>query len=54
MRKWYLKKKNHISTSFKQTFKIAKKYLKIEQNNVKSKYFERVLPQKCCFAENKK
>ena len=24
MRKWPLKKKNHISTSFKRTFKIAK------------------------------
>ena len=24
MRKWPLKKKNHISTSFKQTFKMAK------------------------------
>ena len=23
-------------------------------NNVKNKYFERVLPEKCCFDENKK
>ena len=41
-----LKKKNHILTSFKQTFKkpkILEKY----------KYFERVLPKKCCFDENK-
>ena len=28
MRKWPLKKKNHISTSFKRIVKIAKKYLK--------------------------
>ena len=56
MRKWPLKKKNNISTSFEQTFKIAKNPGKIQQNNVKNKYnFERAsLAQKCCFDENKK
>ena len=54
MRKWLLKKKDNISTSFKRNFKIAKNSLKIKLNNLKSKYFERVLSKKCCFDENKK
>ena len=53
MRKWPLKKKNHISKSFKLTFKKATNTGKILQNNVK-KYFETVLPKKCCFDENVK
>ena len=65
MRKWPLKKKNHIS--FKQFYvfiffifhinKLSKKpqiFQKITQNNVENKYFERGLPKKCCFDENKK
>ena len=54
MRKWPLKKKNHISTSRKKAFKIAKNTRKILQNNVKNKYFERVLSKKCCFCEKQK
>ena len=33
---------------------MAKNTLKIQQNNEKYKYFERVLPKKCCFDGNKK
>ena len=54
MRKWLIKKNNHISKSFETNFKMVQKTLKIEQNNEKYKYFERILPKKCCFNENKK
>ena len=55
MRKWPLKKKNNVSTSSEQTFKIAKNPGKIQQNNVKNKYnFERVLPRNNVLMKTKK